>query len=226
MNIFLGGGGNANDATLLDRHFAKTNPKEGKTAFIPIALNETEYPYPLCFEMFNYIFEPLGINNINMWIDLSKDYLPDIYNYSSIFLGGGNTFKLLHEIKKNNFEEVLRKFIKMGRIIYGNSAGAIILGKNILTAAHLDKNEVNLTEFHGMNLFNNYSLWCHYKKEDDPLVFSFIKEHKNPVLAIPEKSGIWFREGEFKVIGFESCYSFSKDEKKEIKPWHSRRTSS
>ncbi|MEX2460688.1 MAG: Type 1 glutamine amidotransferase-like domain-containing protein [Paenibacillaceae bacterium] len=82
----------------------------------------------------------------------------DLKEYSSIFIGGGNTYKLLHEIRKARFDEVLNSFIDEGGIVYGGSAGAIILGKNIQTCSHLDINDINIADFEGLNKFNGYSI--------------------------------------------------------------------
>ena len=48
-------------------------------------------------------------------------------NYSAIFIGGGNTFKLLKGIKDRGAFSKLKDFINNNGIIFGGSAGAIIL---------------------------------------------------------------------------------------------------
>jgi len=62
-----------------------------------------------------------------------KSYQHHFKTIETIYIGGGNTFKLLKELKESGFDKELLKFIKEGKPVYGGSAGALILGKNILT---------------------------------------------------------------------------------------------
>jgi len=57
-----------------------------------------------------------------------------------MYIGGGDTVKLLKEVHKVSFDEYLRKIAQKGIPLYGGSAGAIILGEDIRTtpeAKHL-----------------------------------------------------------------------------------------
>jgi len=91
------------------------------------------------------------------------------------------------------------------------SAGAIIFGKNILTTA--DENKVGLKDSSGFNLVNGFSIWCHYTKNEDPKIFSFVRRFTTPVIAITEKSGIFVKGSEIVALGFEPVFTFSKNRK-------------
>lgn len=100
--------------------------------YIPIATLEENYES--YFRWIKSVFEPFNFNNIIMWTDLSNNkVMDDLKDCSSIFIGGGNTYKLLNELRRTGFDNVLKTFIDQGGIVYGGSAGAIILGKNIQT---------------------------------------------------------------------------------------------
>jgi len=48
-----------------------------------------------------------------------------------IYMSGGNTFYLLHHIKKCNFAPLLRKKLEDGALYIGNSAGSIVCAPDI-----------------------------------------------------------------------------------------------
>lgn len=151
-----------------------------------------------------------------MGIDLRQIDL-NSSQYSGVYIGGGNTFKLLKIFKETRFDVSLKKFLENGGTVYGGSAGAIILGKDIMTCAHLDENQVGLKDFSGLNLINEYSIWCHYESGNDELIDKYIGSRQIPVIAIPEKSGILLNGESIEVIGQEPCYQFEKGSKKMLK---------
>ena len=51
-----------------------------------------------------------------------------------IFVEGGNTFYLLKAMRACNFEKIIRKLLKEGKVYIGASAGSIVAGKTIKTA--------------------------------------------------------------------------------------------
>lgn len=56
------------------------------------------------------------------------------------------------EMRSSGFDEVLEEYIKGDGVVYGGSAGAIILGSNIMTCAHLDENTVGMRGFDGLDV--------------------------------------------------------------------------
>jgi len=49
-----------------------------------------------------------------------------LQKYDTVYIGGGDTFKLLKLIRESGFDEKLLRYYKSGGAIYGGSAGAII----------------------------------------------------------------------------------------------------
>ncbi|MED3960953.1 Type 1 glutamine amidotransferase-like domain-containing protein [Niallia taxi] len=97
------------------------------------------------------MFQPLGLQEIKMWTDLSNRTLENQKQFSAIYIGGGNTFSLLNAIRISRLDKALEEFIENEGVIYGGSAGAIILGSNIMACAHMDANNANLQNFEGLN---------------------------------------------------------------------------
>tara|TARA_B100002003_G_C13935411_1_gene454245 strand:- start:270 stop:788 length:519 start_codon:yes stop_codon:yes gene_type:complete len=135
-------------------------------------------------------------------------------DYDAIYIGGGNTFKLLKEINKTTFDKKLVNYFKNGGIIYGGSAGAIIQGADINTALlckDADVNNVNLKDTSGLNLIKDYDIQAHFEPDQIKEHQSHIEKTNRNVIAIPEESALFFDGNEFKVIGLKSITVITKD---------------
>jgi len=189
MKLILSGGGKGKTTKKLDELFKKL-VLNGKVLYLPQARKEKEYSK--CLE---WVKKNIHENaEINLTVKNLK-------KYKGIFIGGGNTFKLLHELK-----ELFEKLRKFDGIIYGGSAGAAIFGKSIITCSDSDENKVKLKNLNGLNLVNGYSIYCHYTNQDE-----FIKKLNMKVIALPESSGL-FIDDKIKVIG--KAFVFDKEKKK------------
>ena len=165
---FLSGGGDAHQTEQLDRHFARSICPHKPLLYIPIAMDADRYDDG--FDWISRLFHPLGIKNIVMWTDVKGKTVHDLDVFSAVYIGGGNTFRLLKQFIESHFTAVLKRYAESGGAIYGGSAGAVILGKNIMTCSYMDRNACGLRDFNGLKLLGDYSVWCHYKAEHDPLI--------------------------------------------------------
>ena len=87
-----------------------------------------------------------------------------------IYVEGGNTFYLLQAMRKCNFEKIMRKLLKEGKVYLGVSAGSVVAGKTIKSAGWLgDENIVNLKSLKGLNLVP-FDIFVHYKPEHAELI--------------------------------------------------------
>ncbi len=191
--LILAGGGDAEDSRPLDEVLARRVPTGGALLYLPIALDPREHSYTSCHEWLRSVFAPLGLDNIVMWADISGKGDADLDAFVGVYIGGGNTFTLLHALRVARFLTPLRRFLAHGGIVYGGSAGAIILGKDIMTAADADPNEVGLRDSSGLDLLDGYSVWCHYQPGDDGRIADYIRRHTSPVIALSERAGIYIR---------------------------------
>jgi len=120
-----------------------------------------------------------------------------LQQYTAIFIGGGNTFKLLKEIKDSRFDEKLLEYLNHGGFVYGGSAGAIIFGKTIKSAEYADINNVGLTDLSGFNLIGGKDIFCHYSANDN----EFIKNYDNDLYILYEESGLFVEHNKIKSVG-------------------------
>lgn len=101
-----------------------------------------------------------------------------------IFVAGGNTFYLLKAMRECNFEKVIRKLLKDGKVYIGSSAGSIVAGRTIQTSNRFgtggsreDENFVRLKNLKGLNLVP-FDIFVHYQPEDAEIIKVKIKNPK------------------------------------------------
>lgn len=213
--FFLAGGGGEEQSKEIDNYFSKFIDGK-KLIYIPIALNRDSIGFEACYDWITHVFSQfeykIDVPRIDMFLD-PESIFKNIENYDAIYIGGGNTFKLLDFFNKNNLSAKLRNFYNSGRPVYGGSAGAIILGSDIRTVD--EENDANYPDFSGFNVLkNNTSIICHYDQSLDKKILDFINKYKQNVIALPEDSGLYVEDGFIKRV-FGSPKQFSKDGIKE-----------
>ena len=208
-SLILAGGGDEEDSAPLDQLFASW-VGDGKLVYLPVAMDGSKPTYAECHDWLESVFHPLGVSNIDMCTDvyiLDEQRLAEV---RGVYIGGGNTFRLLHLLRESRLTNWLVGYVKNGGKVYGGSAGAIIWGRDISTSQHADQNEVGLQDTRGLDKLNGYSLWCHYVPQDDPTIRTFIKQHDLPLIGLPERSGILVENGQITTIGYEPVMCFTK----------------
>jgi dipeptidase E len=215
MKVALGGGGGASDSHLLDEVFAAWIGPQGKLLYLPCALRGIR-PFPSCLEWITATFAAFHVTDITMWTDLSVHRGSELDEFDAVYIGGGNTFALLAELRKSGFEHALTEYVRRGKTIYGGSAGAAVLGRDIRTVTYLDRNDVGLVQTKGLDLAQGYAIWVHYQPQDDPLIGAYVHQYQQPVIALSERSGIVIEQASMRTVGFEPAYRFSEQGKFEV----------
>ena len=187
--IALAGGGSEKDSRLIDEVFASWIELNRKILYLPLALRGIR-PYSECLRWLKATFLPLNITNIEMWTDLSEHQSDELLEFAAVYIGGGNTYSLLAQVLESGFDRHLVEYVAQGGIIYGGSAGAALLGRDIRTVGHIDHNNIGLAETKGLNLVKGYAVWVHYKPQDDDLIQKYQGKYNQSVLALSERAGI------------------------------------
>jgi dipeptidase E len=201
--ILLGGGGSAEDERPIFERFAAW-VGAGRVLYLPLA---AEQPGSAHMAWVTSVLTPLGVRQIDMWPTLAGHQPAELGAYAGIFIGGGNTYWLLHQLRAGGFGDAIRQFALRGGVIYGGSAGAIVLGANISTCAHMDHNDVGLTDMHGLDLLDGHAVWCHYRAADFPLIQVFVRRTRLPTYLLAETTGLWRRGPvDFVSFGWPAAY--------------------
>jgi dipeptidase E len=126
-----------------------------------------------------------------------KAPLPVLERAAAIFVGGGNTWRLLHRLHAAGLVEPLRARVRAGLPYLGASAGANIAGPNILTTN--DWNVDASTTFTALG-FVPFNLNPHYVETDpttapfaetrDERIGQYLLLHTNPVVGLEEQTWI------------------------------------
>lgn len=204
MRVIIAGGGGADASRKCDEVFAGWLGQHGRLLYLPVAMQGIERTYHESLAWLESVFVPFGISNITMCTEMDQCLNRDLGFYHGVYIGGGNTFRLLHLMRSTGFDRALLHFARTGGAVYGGSAGAIILGREIGTSAHLDANRVGLTNLEGLNLLLGYSIWCHYQPEDDDRIAAYLQRTNYPILALSESSGICLHADQLRTCGYET----------------------
>jgi len=188
--ILLAGGGSAEDERPALQLFATWIGGEGSLLYLPVAMAD---PGQAQFDWLMGALRPLDAGQIEMWTDMRQHDPAELAHFDGIFIGGGNTYRLLHELRTAGLIAALVDFANDGRALYGGSAGAILLGRDIGTCAHMDENIVGLSDTSGLDLVHGRAVWCHYTPADAPLIRAYTARTQFPVIALSETSSLWIQ---------------------------------
>ncbi len=196
--IYLAGGGDAEQSFQADKKIFR-NIK--KILYVPLAWDSDE-TYESCREW----FESMLLLHIGIEYSMIKNSTEEIKltDFDLVYIGGGNTFKLLKELKESNLGNDLIDYLNKGGIIYGGSAGAIIWGNSIdicQLGTSSDKNNVKQNNTSGFNIINDYDIQCQYNDSELKIHQEYSKNTSKTILAIPEENIVEFDGSKFKVLG-------------------------
>lgn len=230
MKLFLNGGGCGKQTILTYKEIDKIIDHNKPVLYVPLAMDEADHPYDSCYEWIKEEISSIDIPNIEMVRSFEELADKDFNKYSLIYIGGGNTYKLLNGIKTTHTYDKLKEYIKNDGIVYGSSAGAVIFGKDINIIEVMDDNDIGIKDTSGFDYLNGISLFVHYtnyrskyteeenkkltKKYTDFIV-NYTKNNEK-VIAFPEEDTVFFDGKNIRVIGELAYYTFENGKKQKI----------
>lgn len=217
MRILLNGGGDGYDIKDTYEMFSSMIDRNKPLLYIPLAMNSNKYDE--CYKWITKELSGYSINSIYMVRSSLELSNINLYDYCAIFIGGGNTFKLLKELKDNNNYNKIKEYINNNGIVYGGSAGSIIFGKDLLSCKLDDNNDVGLQDINGFDILNGISILCHYTNRDniktkESTNYLLELSKTNKVLALPEEDTLCINDDNIQIIGNKPYYIFDKGVKK------------
>ena len=107
----------------------------------------------------------------------------------AIYISGGNTFATLKRIKDCGFDKEIIRYVKLGVIYIGGSAGAHIVSQNIEHIATFDLVPDGMSDFNGLGLFDGI-LICHYKEDRKALYDKLVSDGKYKIYALTDEDSL------------------------------------
>lgn len=168
-----------------------------KLIFVPYALAD----HPAYTAMVASALEPLGIEVVGLQdlVGLQADQRDVLADAGAVFVGGGNTFRLLKTLQQRTLVEPLSAAVRAGKTRYmGASAGTNIAGGSIRTTN--DMPIVEPESFVALGLVP-FQINPHYVDADpqsthggetrEKRITEFVEENDVPVVGLRE--GTWLR---------------------------------
>lgn len=212
MNLVFYSGGTSRENRSLSQEVAlllaaKSNPR---VAFIPA---EGSYARE-DFRDFRRQLSRTGVEDF-LCIPIDDTLDPaaekELFRSDAIFLGGGNTYYFLRNVRKHGLLPKFRAFVKRGGILMGLSAGSILMTPSIMTAAvprsESDENEVGLTDMKALGLVP-FEFAPHYapSRRGDAELLRYSKKLSHPIYACADGEGIVVRNGSIRFVGNVSVF--------------------
>ena len=144
----------------------------------------------------------------------------------AMFVGGGNTFRLLKKLYDGNLLDVIRRRARDGMPYMGSSAGSVITSPTIRTT-----NDMPIVEPPSLDSLGliSFQLNCHYLDADTSSTFKgetreqrlleFHEENSTPVLGLREGTMLWVENGSITLLGMKNARVIRRGrEAVEVKP--------
>ncbi|MBR4507378.1 MAG: Type 1 glutamine amidotransferase-like domain-containing protein [Alphaproteobacteria bacterium] len=223
MKLILCGGGWAEKTVIPNKLFETLIDTSKPILYIPLARNAGEDNYDSCKTWLEGEFQNIRHGEIVMLRSVSEIADKNVNDFTGVFIGGGNTYKLLKELKEGPAFDWLQEYIQTNGVIYGCSAGSIIFGHDIDACLYMDENNVALTDVKGFNSIFGFSFTAHYtnkNEEKTKKATDYLIEYskKTLVLALPEEDSLYINGDLVKVIGSRPYYVFNKGIRLEFQP--------
>lgn len=194
----------AKTAKEFKKFYGETN---GKSAvFIPTAAN-AEGGGTIYIKRQRRALEKLGIKACMLDISVaeSNEITAKLLNSDIIYIGGGNTFYLLQELKRSGADMIIREQIALGKAYIGESAGAVVAAPRIDYIEDMDDRAAapDLSDCSALGLVDFYPL-PHMNS------FPFIRasrmiteKHSNDLKLLPitNRQAVCVYGNEIKILG-------------------------
>lgn len=220
MRLFLNGGGSDGQIISALEKMNEIIDHSKPLLYVPLAMDEVEYPYDGCYDWICSQLANVSILSIDMARTFEELASKNLENYSAIFIGGGNTYKLLKGLKGSGAFNKIQEYINNNGIIFGGSAGSVIFGKDIDIISTMDSNDVELNDTLGFNVINGVSIFPHYTNKKSKLTEEQNEERHNkftksiidfskvngPVVAFPEEDTLYINGDKIEMLGERDYY--------------------
>jgi len=180
--------------------------------FVPYALQDREGYAHKAQER----FERMDI--VCRSIHVSSSPKDAVAKAEAIFIGGGNTFRLLRTLYDLHLVTAIRDRVRLGMPYMGASAGSNIAGPTIRTTN--DMPIVQPPSLDALNVFP-YQINPHYQDPDpdskhmgetrEERLLQYLEDNERPVIGLREGSMLRVADGKIRLVGQPSARIFQRE---------------
>jgi len=152
-------------------------------------------------------------------VHLTNNPQKAIEQTDAIFIGGGNTFRLLKALQDLELLEPIRRKVKSGAPYIGSSAGSNVAGPTIKTTK--DMPIVQPRSFDALGLVP-FQISPHFQDADprskhmgetqEERILQFLEENQTPVVGMREGAWLWIENGAVILKGNTGARIFRRGE--------------
>lgn len=206
--VLIGGGeigksGYAYETRDIDQEIVKFSGKENPNLlFIGFASSSSDSYYDLVKK----VFTELGCSCANLKrknaLNNPQIVKDKINNADIIYIGGGDTLKLMDDIYQFGIDKLLSGAMDRGCVIAGISAGAILISKKGFSDSYILRGESDKYSFIDGLGFADISICPHYHKypSKDIELFDSVLDEKDAVYALENCTALKIEDGNISVI--------------------------
>ncbi len=184
---------------------------EARVLFVPYALHNRDAYADTArqrFEKMRYTLES---------IHTTADPRQAVENAEAIFIGGGNTFRLLKALYDHDLLHPIHARVRKGMPYIGSSAGANVAGPTIRTT-----NDMPIVEPPSLKALGlvNFQINPHYLDPDpnsthmgetrEERLRQYLEENEIPVVALREGCMLWVEDGCVELRGISRARLFKR----------------
>jgi dipeptidase E len=210
-NSTLHGSGYLDHAETEIRDFLKT---PARIAFVPFALyDRNHYAAQTRERLRNMEYDLISVHDVSNPQRAVKEA-------DAVFIGGGNTFRLLKGLYDWNLLAVIRQAVKAGMRYIGSSAGSIVACPSLKTTK--DMPVVQPPSFEALGLVG-FQISPHYLDPDpssthmgetqEQRILQFLEENEAPVVGLREGGILRVEDGSISLRGTAGARLFRRCEK-------------
>jgi dipeptidase E len=183
----------------------------GRVLFIPYALhNHDSYSQKARERCQGIGFELESVHH-------AADARQAVKSAEALFIGGGNTFRLLKALYENKLLDIIRERVLSGMPYIGSSAGTVVACPTIRTTN--DMPIVEPPSLAGLNLVP-FQINPHYLDSDpdsrhmgetrEERLLQYLEENSTPVVGLREGAMLCIRDGSVMLKGFAGARIFRR----------------
>lgn len=160
-----------------------------------------------------------GLNNESYSVEIvtPKNAKEVLEHAEVIMVGGGNTFKLLHDIYQHKLLDIIRDKVTGGVPYIGWSAGSNMLSPTIGTTNDMpiiepkSFNALGLLPFQINPHYNNEKPAGHNGETRDQRLQEFLQLNTGvPIVGLPEGTALQLQQGKLQMLGIKPAILFTE----------------